>query len=241
MTMFHAAFLWVLLPPAAFGLFLGAGGHDALVEKVNRLERPLPAIAQVLRAKRSLVIPRFLIGVAGIIYRLTAPLPAPRWRAAARVALCLTLLSALLFGIGYLAAILVIHQHDLLPYEVLGAPALLGLLIGLLKPGHVVKAVNDGAAAAILYFRGSGHGVLLRLTLDPVLWLYDRLYRMTERSRPEWAAAIRLASGVYLALIAAIALGAALAIGFLVLVIRGLTRSIREKTARPPQAVNGRS
>jgi hypothetical protein len=233
MTMFHAAFLWVLLPPAAFGLFLGFGGRDALVEKVNRLERLLPAIAQVLRAKRSLVIPRFLLGVARVIYGLTAPLPWPRWRAAARVTLCLMLLSALLFGVGYLAAILVIHQDDLLPYEVLGAPVLLGLAVGFLKPTHIVKAINDGAAAAILYFRGSGHGVLLRFTLDPALWLYDRLYRATERSRPEWAAAIRLAWGFYLAVLAAIALGIALIIGFFVLVVRGLARSIREKTARP--------
>lgn len=197
-----ALLVGLALLPCAAAIFVATVGHDNWAVQINNFDQRLPDIREGLQKKRGALVGRAITAILGGIYEVTAAIDAPAWRAAARTGLCLYSALAVIALLGFCLFEIAENQDTLLPFEIAGFPLLIGLAIGVFAPSGIVAAVDSRCEAAVAYYHRTREqrGFFLKWTLNPALWLNEKIFSATERDSldPAWRAAIRLMAALYL-------------------------------------------
>jgi hypothetical protein len=200
----------LLLLPCAFSLFLGFGQPHTLMSWINGFGRTLDAARGRLTEKKIYAPARLAVNLLAWIYAATKPIASPGWRAASRAAICIYGTFAFVTAIWALVALIAAYQDDLLPFEIGLAPLLVGVAVGLIAPPAIVRGINGGTERTTAYYLRTrqSRGAFLKWTLNPALWINDKIFSLTEKNAisDDWRAAIRLSAALYLAALIALSM-----------------------------------
>jgi hypothetical protein len=199
-----------LLLPCACSLFLGFGQPHTLMSWINGFGRTLDTARGRLTGKKIYAPARLVVNLLAWIYAATKPIANPGWRAASRAAICIYGTFAFVTAIWALVGFIAAYQDELLPFEIGLAPLLAGVAVGLFAPPAIVAGINGATGRTAAYYLRTrqSRGVFLKWTLNPALWINDKIFSLTENAAisDDWRAAIRLSAALYLVALIALSM-----------------------------------